>query len=86
MARLLSGNAIINNAPISFSSMRGVSGTHPLPWSNIQPACVILVDSLTSPTDFSRVDSDNAVVDTLSLMQIAEAVQEVVQLCVVGGP
>ena len=88
LATLISGNTTIDNAPLRVSNMRGVQGTYMLPWSWVQPTCILLLDTASTVTVANPLvnQNDRAIVETLSLMEIAETAQRIMQRCVIGGP
>ena len=85
MHEILSGNEATDKIPLHFSTMHGVLDAMPLPWSWIQPGCIILIDA-SRPDNPADRDEQAVVVDTVSLVDIAVASQEIVQSCVIGGP
>ena len=68
--------------------MRGVHGTQKLPLHWVQLTCVVFLDTANTVTDAnSEVNQhDRVVIETLSLTEIAEMAQRIVQRCVIGGP
>ncbi|MCJ1236785.1 hypothetical protein MMC14_004767 [Varicellaria rhodocarpa] len=87
MHEVLSGNTATDKSPIRFSTMPGVHGTQSLPWSWVQPGCIVLIDVSRTTVGFDPGDSsDNAVVEVSSLWEVAVVSQEIMENCILGGP